>query len=134
MTDNSDQPQTPMPGEAGGDAEREDHPEDQDTAQVPGTPAGAGEAAPPATGDVEEQELYVSPPRRAPKYGRFIGFGMFAGVLAALALYVFGPDARTYDGGDVLIVLNMYTVPLGGFLGALLALIIDARSVKKSSQ
>lgn len=134
MTENSDWPQTPMPGETGGDSEREDHPEDRAIAQTPGTPSGVGEAAHPVTGEVEERELYVSSPRKAPKYGRFIGFGMIAGVLAALALYVFGPDARTYEGGDVFIVLNMYTVPLGGFLGAVLALIIDARSVKKSSQ
>lgn len=80
----------------------------------------------------EPEEILVHRPRRAPSYKRFVLAGMVLGAVAALLILYFGPEASGYKEKDVLLVLFLYCVPIGGVLGAVLALIIDRQSVKKS--
>lgn len=81
----------------------------------------------------DSETFVVRAPRRAPKYSRFIVGGMLLGFIVAVALFYLGPAPSQYSGKDVLLVLALYCIPTGGFLGAVLALIIDRRSLKKSA-
>lgn len=81
---------------------------------------------------MESDEFYVTNPRRAPKYGRFMLVGAILGIIAGLLLIQFGPDEGLYKIGDVTAAVLLMTIPAGIVLGAVVALLIDRRSLKKS--
>lgn len=81
---------------------------------------------------MSDEEFYVTNPRRAPRYGRFMAIGALLGIVAGVLLVQFGPAAGRFSIGDVTIAVLLWTVPIGFALGALTALLIDRRSMKKS--
>ena len=81
-----------------------------------------------------DEEFYVTNPRRAPKCGRFMFVGAILGALAGVLLVQFGPSASLYDLSDVTFAVLLFTVPFGFFVGALVALLLDRRSLKRSSE
>lgn len=78
------------------------------------------------------EEFYVTNPRRAPRYGRFMLVGAALGAIVGLLIIQFGPAAGSFAIGDVAAAMLLLTVPVGLFFGALIALLIDRRSLKKS--
>lgn len=80
----------------------------------------------------ESEEIYVTNPRQAPKYGRFAFIGAILGAIAGLLLVQFGPEEGFYAIGDVTIATLLVTVPLGIVLAILFALFLDWKSLKKS--
>ncbi|AZN30089.1 hypothetical protein EJO69_07035 [Flaviflexus salsibiostraticola] len=81
-----------------------------------------------------DEEFYVTDPRRAPKYGRFMLVGAILGALVGILLVQFGPNAGRYELSDVTFAVLLLTVPIGFALGALTALLLDRRSLKKTSE
>lgn len=81
---------------------------------------------------MESDEFYVTSPRRAPRYGRFMIIGAIVGLIAGLLLVQFGPSEGRYAIGDVTIAVLLMTIPAGLVLGAVTALLIDRRTLKKS--
>lgn len=83
-------------------------------------------------------EIYVEPPRRAPKYGRFILVGALLGALtAAIMTYVVPSQASgpiQYASSDVFIANLLLWVSIGAFLGAIIAYVIDSRSLRQRSK
>lgn len=82
---------------------------------------------------MESDEFYVTNPRRAPRYGRFIAVGALLGVIAGLLLVQFGPGESLYSISDVRMTVLLMTAPTGAVVGAVVAFLIDRRSLKKSS-
>ncbi|AZQ77285.1 hypothetical protein EJ997_08030 [Flaviflexus ciconiae] len=82
----------------------------------------------------EQPEFYVTNPRRAPRYGRFMFLGAVLGAIAGLLIVQFGPGAGYYAIGDVVTATLLTAVPVGIFLGALVALLLDRKSLKKSKK
>lgn len=81
---------------------------------------------------MESDEFYVTSPRRAPRYGRFMLIGAVLGIIAGILLVQFGPSEGFYAIGDVTAAVLLMTIPIGAVLGAVAALLIDRRSLKKS--
>lgn len=81
-----------------------------------------------------DEEFYVTDPRRAPKYGCFMLVGAILGALVGILLVQFGPNAGRHELSDVTFAVLLFTVPIGFALGALTALLLDRRSLKKTSE
>lgn len=81
---------------------------------------------------MESDEFYVTSPRSAPRYGRFMLIGAVLGIIAGILLVQFGPSEGLYAIGDVTAAVLLMTIPIGAVLGSVVALLIDRRSMKKS--
>ncbi|WP_054952663.1 hypothetical protein [Flaviflexus massiliensis] len=102
--------------------------------QDPDPTIAAGQAGESMQDDsVEEsEEIYVTNPRRAPKYGRFMFIGAILGAIVGLLIIQFGPAEGVYAIGDVTAAMLLLTVPAGAVLGAVTALLLDQKSLKNS--
>jgi len=58
--------------------------------------------------------------------------GAIAGLIVGLLLVQFGPGETFYAVGDVTAALLLVTVPVGVVVGAVAALLMDRRSLKRS--
>ena len=70
--------------------------------------------------------------RKAPRFSVFIGGGCLIGVIISIALVTFGQWHSGYSTGAVIFATALVLVPVSGFFGALIALVLDRYSVKKS--
>ena len=74
--------------------------------------------------------------RRSPRYSVFVGLGVIVGFIIAGILAFLPVDTSTltqeYSRAAVLGILMAFLGIVGGFLGALVALIIDRSSVKNA--
>lgn len=74
--------------------------------------------------------------RRSPRYSVFIGLGVLVGFIVAGVLTALPVDTSTltreFSLGSVLALLMAFLGIVGGFLGALVALILDRMSVKRA--
>ncbi|WP_349829217.1 hypothetical protein [Brevibacterium litoralis] len=82
--------------------------------------------------------------RSSPKYSVFVGLGIVLGLLVALAVWgltalgVVEPDltdpsaAQSYASGSSLWLLMVLSAVFFGFVGAIVALVLDRRSVKRA--
>lgn len=94
-------------------------------------PPAAGSAWPePATPTQAELESLATPAtrRRAPRFGRFIGVGVALGLLAGLVVGFVDAGADDPNGGVALLMAGIGLTFVGALVGALLAVIADARS------
>jgi formate hydrogenlyase subunit 3/multisubunit Na+/H+ antiporter MnhD subunit len=66
--------------------------------------------------------------RRAPRFGRFIGVGVTLGLLAGLVVGFVDAGADDPNGGVALLMAGIGLTFVGALVGALLAVIADARS------
>ncbi|MHB1064675.1 MAG: hypothetical protein ACYC1Z_09360 [Georgenia sp.] len=121
----------------------------------PAEPAGSGPAAPstappgpeaaptpghdqaptPGPEAAPTPEYLVDPTRlrRAPRYGRIVTLGMLAGVLGAAVLTLFSP-ASALSQGNLFALLLITSVPVGALAGAVVALVLDRRSLRRADQ
>lgn len=92
--------------------------------ESPGTPGNSPEQAP-----AERRGITV---RRAPRYVPFLILGALAGVAAA-AFIAFGfPGDGSYDPGSVFGFFMVLFGVCGAALGAITALVLDRRSVRRA--
>lgn len=76
----------------------------------------------------ERREITV---RRAPKYVPFLVLGALVGMAAAAVVAYALPGSASFDRGAVLGFFMVMFAGAGAILGAVLALILDRRSVKR---
>lgn len=89
-------------------------------------PAGADAASGPAQVEVTL--------RRAPKVGRFIALGLLLGGVVSFVLAIASAGWSALTTTNTFWLTLLWTGPLGIALGALAALWLDRRSVKKIGQ
>jgi xanthine/uracil permease len=63
--------------------------------------------------------------RRAPRYARFLGFGVILGVIVAAILTFAFPENNEFDRGQVFGFLLLVCGTAGFALGAIVALVLD---------
>ncbi|MBZ2198229.1 hypothetical protein [Occultella gossypii] len=66
--------------------------------------------------------------RRAPRFGRFVGFGIVLGIIIAFALSRFGEPTEYLDRGGMFIVLMAMLAPFGALVACLIAVLLDRTS------
>ncbi|WP_411374546.1 hypothetical protein ACLH0K_16100 [Arthrobacter sp. MPF02] len=76
----------------------------------------------------ERREITV---RRAPKYVPFLVLGALVGIAAAAMVAYALPGSESFDRGAVFGFFMVMLAGAGAILGAVLALILDRRSVKR---
>ncbi|TLM83245.1 hypothetical protein FDW83_09735 [Pseudarthrobacter sp. NamE2] len=76
----------------------------------------------------ERREITV---RRAPKYVPFLVLGALVGIAAAAVVAYALPGSESFDRGAVFGFFMVMLAGAGAILGAVLALILDRRSVKR---
>ena len=72
--------------------------------------------------------------RRAPKYVPFLIVGALAGIVAAAVVAYAVPGDASFDPGAVFGFFLVMFAAAGALLGALLALVLDRRSVKRQER
>jgi len=85
---------------------------------------GMSSDQPPA----ERREVSV---RRAPKYVPFLILGALAGIIAAAVVAYGLPGSASFDSGAVFGFFLVMFAGGGAILGAVVALVLDRRSVKR---
>ena len=78
---------------------------------------------------VERRELTV---RRAPKYVPFLIAGAVAGAIVAAILTLMSPGVEKYTAGSIFGFFAVLLMVPGIGLGAVVALVIDRRSVRRA--
>src|SRR5690625_570719 len=82
--------------------------------------------------DFEEREVVVPVrPRKAPRYGAFIGGGVIFGILLALVLFFFLPSDGSSSSLTGLFYLMILVTPFTALLGALAAVLFERRTLRK---
>jgi hypothetical protein len=66
--------------------------------------------------------------RRAPRFGRFAGFGIALGIIIAFALSRLGEPTEYLDRGGMFIVLMALLAPFGALVACLIAVLLDRTS------
>ena len=66
--------------------------------------------------------------RRAPRFGRFIGVGVALGLLAGLVIGLLNAGGDDPNGGVARLMAGIGLTFVGALVGALIAVIADARS------
>ncbi|SNU02331.1 hypothetical protein SAMN06298212_13217 [Ruaniaceae bacterium KH17] len=130
-----------LPGEDPNTAEGGHH-----AAETPGADAESPRAVTPLEGDAGEVDAVgedsepAAPTeqpamhRRAPRYGRFMTIGIMLGGVFAFVGALLSAGQSEYMSKDIFWVLVLWFCPLGLFLGAITALAIDRRSIKKADR
>ncbi|WP_461172803.1 hypothetical protein M1D93_17805 [Arthrobacter sp. Z1-9] len=72
--------------------------------------------------------------RRAPKYVPFLILGALVGIAAAAVVAYGLPETPSFDAGSVFGFFLVLFAAGGAVLGAILALILDRRSVKRQQR
>ena len=97
-----------------------------------GASAGTAPTADEVPGADEPQLPASAAHRRAPRYGRFILTGiLLAGIIAFVITLATGTWSELTPG-NLYLVLMLYLVPAGVLAGALTALILDRRSLRRA--
>ncbi len=104
--------------------EKPETPEPLPAAGVGGSPEEALET------DVTSDSVTV---RRAPRYGRFITVGAIVGAVVALILTFVFPENEEFDRGQVFGFLVIACAAIGVALGALVALLLDRASARRTT-
>ncbi|MDO5495904.1 MAG: hypothetical protein Q4G64_09335 [bacterium] len=114
--------------------QEQEHEHEAPVAQADAVPAPGHEHAPedaPAPEPVPTPEPIQVRHRRAPRYGRFVAFGLLLfGVIAFVIAFI----TRGWSGlaaSDSFWLLMLYLGPAGMLLGALTAFILDRRSAAR---
>jgi hypothetical protein len=79
----------------------------------------------------ERREIIV---RRAPKYVPFLILGALVGIAAAAVVAYGLPETPSFDAGSVFGFFLVLFAAAGAVLGAVVALILDRRSVKRQQR
>ncbi|CAM3348882.1 hypothetical protein OCAE111667_04970 [Occultella aeris] len=66
--------------------------------------------------------------RRAPRFGRFAGFGIALGIIIAFALSRLGEPTEYLDRGGMFILLMAMLAPFGALVACLIAVLLDRTS------
>ncbi|WP_154795933.1 hypothetical protein [Occultella kanbiaonis] len=66
--------------------------------------------------------------RRAPRFGRFAGFGVALGIIIAFALSRLGEPTEYLDRGGMFILLMAMLAPFGALVACLIAVLLDRTS------
>ena len=82
-----------------------------------------------SSGPAERREITV---RRAPRYVPFLILGGLVGVAVAAVIAFAVPGSMSYDAGTVFGFFLVLCGAGGVILGAIVALLLDRRSVKRS--
>lgn len=85
----------------------------------------------PEHSPAERREVTV---RRAPKYVPFLVLGAVVGILAAAVVAYALPGSDSFDPGAVFGFFLVMFAGGGAILGAILALVLDRRSVRKQQR
>lgn len=85
----------------------------------------------PEHSPAERREVTV---RRAPKYVPFLVLGAMVGILAAAVVAYALPGSDSFDPGAVFGFFLVMFAGGGAILGAILALVLDRRSVRKQQR
>ena len=121
------------------DAPSADVPPVDEQVDVPAdVPAEAGEAptvllVPEATLEPEAPDPLhpLATLRRAPRYRAFVGTGAALGVVLALLLTTYFPDDGRFSTASVLGYLAVILALVGGLLGAVAALVVEAAARRR---
>lgn len=81
----------------------------------------------PQAPDSPPQELLIKGVRTAPKFSSFIGVGVLAGLILAVALTFVQRTGPEYNHTQVFGYLAVGLGLIGGLLGGLVAIILDRR-------
>ncbi len=99
-----------------------------DTPPLPDSPSGRTPEDQPEN-QPERREVTL---RRAPRFAPFMGIGVFLGFTAALIVAYTGPADPTLTRESVLGFFTVVFAIPGLLLGALLVLVLDRRSVRRT--
>lgn len=114
------------------------HPDSSDSESEPVTPeesevsSAAAESSETAASQETEIEYSQVRVRRAPSVVAFMMLGLVLGLIAAFISVITGPGDPSYSETSVFGVIAVIYGSVGVALGALLALWLDRRSLKKS--
>ncbi|MHA7141070.1 hypothetical protein ACX80T_06020 [Arthrobacter sp. Sr33] len=105
-------------------------PRDDNDPSVTARPAAAGPGATPGQGPAR-REVTV---RRAPRFAPFMGLGVLVGVVIAAIVAYAGPGDPTLTRESIFgFFIMVFAIP-GLLLGALLVLVLDQISVRRSKR
>lgn len=96
---------------------------------VPAEPAEPREPAGPDSSNRREVRL-----RRAPKFGPFMGAGIVLGIIVAAISAYTGPENAEFTRSSIFGFLAVLFGIAGMLLGALVVLILDRISIKRSEK
>jgi hypothetical protein len=89
----------------------------------------SSEHLPAASGSGQPREVSV---RRAPKFGPFMGAGVVLGIIVAAVSAYTGPESAEFTRGAVFGFLAVLFGVAGMLVGALVVLVVDRVSVRRS--
>lgn len=96
---------------------------------------GDGDGAQAAEAEAAEPEAPVGAMhRRAPRYGRFILTGILIAGIIAFVTAIISAGQSGYRSADIFWILMLWFAPFGILFGALTALAIDRRSMKRADK
>lgn len=83
-------------------------------------------------GDRSDEQRTSVTIRRAPKFSVFLVMGALAGILAALILTSVFPADPAVGFGATFGYIALYGVPIGGLLGAVVAILLDSLASRRT--
>lgn len=84
--------------------------------------------------DAAEEERKTVTIRRAPKFSVFVIVGALIGFLVTLVLTSLYPSDPAVGFAASLGLFSLYGIPIGGFVGAALAILLDRRASRRATQ
>lgn len=84
--------------------------------------------------DADEEERTAVTIRRAPRFSVFVFVGAVLGLLATLILTSLFPADPAIGFGATVGYFALFGVPIGGILGAIVAIVMDRRASRRAAQ
>jgi hypothetical protein len=84
--------------------------------------------------DAEEEERTSVVIRRAPKFSVFVAVGAVLGLVATLILTSLFPADPSVGFGATVGYFALFGVPIGGIVGAAVAIVFDRRANRRAAQ